>query len=149
MAPKRSTKTKLARIARECVGVRLRVTNRLVTRIYDDALRPLGLKLTQLNVLVAVGNLGPVRPRDLCRVLELDASTLSRNVDRMVRQGWIRGAAGDDGRSHRLSLTAAGARLVDDAFPAWERAQDEARALLGARGVAALARVASSLSADE
>jgi len=146
MARDRATRTRLASIARECIGVRLRVTNRVLTRIFDEALRPLGIKLTQLNVLVAIGNLEPARPRELCRRLELDASTLSRNVDRMVGQGWIRSEPGEDARSHRLSLTEDGARVVRDAYPAWRRAQAEALERLGPSGAAALARVASSLA---
>ena len=145
----RTTKARLKRIANECVGVRLRVTNRVLTKIFDEGLRPFGLKMTQLNVLVAIGNLEAARPRDLCRLLELDASTLSRNVDRMVQQGWIASRATDDARSHLLSLTRAGERLVDDAFPAWQRAQEAVLERLGADGADALARVASSLTASE
>ena len=145
----RSTKARLRRIGRECIGVRLRVTNRVLTRVFDEALRPFGVKLTQMNVLVAIGNLEPVRPGDLCRRLELDASTLSRNVDRMVQQGWIRSEPGADLRSHLLSLSDDGARIVHDAYPAWQRAQAEALELLGADGAAALDRVATALSSSD
>ena len=74
-------------IAAECIAVRLRMLNRVITRMYDDALRPLGLRSTQLNILVATAKLGVARPADLCDRLQIETSTLSRNVDRMKTNG--------------------------------------------------------------
>ena len=127
----------------------LRIANRILTKIFDDALRPFGVKLTQMNVLVAIGNLAPVRPRELCRRLELDASTLSRNVERMVQQGWIRSEPDPDSRAQLLSLTDDGAGIVHDAYPAWQRAQADALERLGTAGAVALGRVASSLAGSD
>ena len=54
-------------IAAECLAVRVRTLNRAVTALYDDALRPHGLRVGQLNLLVAVARMGTARPGDLCR----------------------------------------------------------------------------------
>ena len=54
--------------------------NRIVTNLYDDQLRSLGLKVSQMNILVATGKLGVARPAEVCRKLNLDVSTLRRNV---------------------------------------------------------------------
>ena len=67
-------------IARNCIAVRLRLLNRVVTNLYDDALRPLGLKVSQLNILIVTARLGLARPAQVCEILQLDTSTLSRSV---------------------------------------------------------------------
>ena len=87
--------TTIDKVASECVAVRLRMLNRVVTNIYDDALRPLGLKVSQLNILVVTAKLGVARPAQMCEILRLDASTLSRNVERMRAHGWLEVVPGD------------------------------------------------------
>ena len=83
------TKSTIDTIARTCIAVRLRLLNRVVTNLYDDALRPLGLKVSQLNILIVTAQLGLARPAQVCEILQLDASTLSRNVNRCRRTaGW-------------------------------------------------------------
>ena len=58
-------------IAEQCIASRLRVLNRFVTNIYDEALRPLGLKISQLNLLVAIAKMGEAKPTVLCEMLHL------------------------------------------------------------------------------
>src|SRR5438094_2431370 len=87
-------------IARDCIAVRLRLLNRVITNLYDDALRPLGLKVSQLNILVVTAKLGLTRPAQVCELLQLDTSTLSRNVERMRAKpkGWLEVVPGEDAR---------------------------------------------------
>lgn len=118
-------------IARECIAVRLRMLNRLVTNIYDEALRPLGLKVSQLNLLVATAKLGTAQPAVVCKHLHLDASTLSRNVDRMMARGWLQVVPGDDARSQPFRLTPRGKKLLERAVPSWNEAQQRVKKLLG------------------
>jgi DNA-binding MarR family transcriptional regulator len=125
-------------IARSCIAVRLRLLNRVVTNLYDEALRPLGLKVSQLNILVVTARLGLARPAEVCQVLQLDASTLSRNVERMRSRGWLEAVAGEDARTQPFRLTARGRRLLERAFPAWEAAQRKAGELLGEDGLTLL-----------
>ena len=108
-------------IARECIAVRLRSLNRVVTNLYDDELRPLGLKTSQLNILVATAKLGLARPARVCEILQLDASTLSRNVERMRTNGWLEVVPGEDARKQPFRLTPSGKRLIEKAFPAWKK----------------------------
>ena len=75
-------------VARECIAVRMRMLNRVITRLYDDALRGVGLKVSQMNILVAAAKMGTARPDEVCRRLQLDVSTLSRNVERMKARGY-------------------------------------------------------------
>ena len=133
-------------IARDCIAVRLRLINRVITGVYDDALRPLGVKTSQLNILVAAACLGLARPAEICRRLKMDLSTLSRNVERMRARGWIEVQEDEkDARAHPFRVSAKGRRLLKKAFPAWERAQQKAEDLLGHSGVTALGKAAKRL----
>ena len=132
-------------IARTCIAVRLRLLNRVVTNLYDDALRPLGLKVSQLNILIVAAKLGLARPAQVCDILHLDPSTLSRNVERMRAHGWLEVVPGEDARTQPFRLTPQGSRLIEKAVPAWEEAQRRATELLGEEGIALLDRAARKL----
>src|SRR4051794_18141174 len=106
------------KIAEECVAVRLRMLNRVITNIYDDALRPLELKVSQMNLLVAAAKMGTARPSEVCDYLHLDVSTLSRNVERMKSRGWLEVVPEKDGRSQPFRLTSQGRKLLERAVPA-------------------------------
>ncbi len=142
------TATSIEQIATSCIAGRMRLLNRVVTNLYDDALRPLGIKLSQGNVLAVTAKLGVARPAEVCDILELDTSTLSRTVDRMVANGWLEIVRDDDGRFQPFRLTAQGRRLMEKAVPAWEQAQAEATKLVGEDGLrlldAAIKRVKSA-----
>ena len=126
-------------IATSCIAGRLRALNRVVTNLYDDALRPLGVKISQGNILAVTAKLGTARPAEVCSMLQLDTSTLSRNVERMVANGWLEIVTDDgDGRSQPFRLTAEGRRLMEKAIPAWQRAQAQAKKLLGDEGLTLL-----------
>ena len=130
------------RIAQQCLGARLRVLNRVVSGIYDEALRPWGLKISQLNVLVAVARMGEAQPLRLCRVLHLDPSTLSRNVERMGKRGWLQSRPGEDARTQVLRITPEGEALLEAVAPAWQQAQDRVTELLGQEGADAVRALA-------
>jgi DNA-binding MarR family transcriptional regulator len=132
-------------IARHCIAVQLRVLNRVITKLYDDALRPLGLKVSQLNILVAAAKLGLARPAAVCDLLQLDTSTLSRNLERMRTRGWVEIVPGTDARTQPFRLTPLGARLLERAFPAWESAQRQATEVLGEEGQLLLHNVGRKL----
>jgi DNA-binding MarR family transcriptional regulator len=132
-------------IARNCIAVRLRLLNRVVTNLYDDVLRPLGLKVSQLNILVVTAKLGLARPAQVCDLLQLDTSTLSRNVERMRAHGWLEIVPDQDARAQPFRLTAEGKRLLEQAVPAWEQGQQKAGELLGEDGIALLTKTVRKL----
>src|SRR5881275_459071 len=119
------------KVASECVAVRLRMLNRVVTNIYDDALRSLDLKVSQMNILVAAAKMGTARPIEVCEHLHLDVSTLSRNVERMKARGWLEVVPDEDGRSQPFQLTQQGRKLLEKAIPAWTEAQQQVTQALG------------------
>jgi DNA-binding MarR family transcriptional regulator len=128
-------------MAKECIAMRVRLLNRVVTKIYDDCLRPHGLRTAQLNILVAISLMKPATSSELERRLHLEKSTVSRNVERMRHHGWVEFVSGEDGRSHHLYLTVQGATLLKKTTVAWEQAQKKAVSLLGKEGVTALSRL--------
>src|SRR4051794_26432617 len=145
----KATTSSIDTIARTCIAVRLRLLNRVVTNLYDDALRPLGLKVSQLNILVVTAKLGVARPAQVCDILQLDTSTLSRNVERMRAKGWLEVVPGEDARTQPFRLTPQGRRLIEKAVPAWEEAQRQAIELLGDEGTALLDRAAKRLGGSK
>ncbi|MGO9774057.1 MAG: MarR family winged helix-turn-helix transcriptional regulator [Roseiarcus sp.] len=133
-------------IACNCLMGRARLVARVVTAIYDEELRPFGLKASQLNLLVVVAQLGPVRRTEIGRVLSLDASTLTRNLRVMLNNGWIEEAQDhSDGRGLPLRIAQSGAALLERMAPAWREAQRRAGALLGAQGSSVLTQMSNEL----
>jgi DNA-binding MarR family transcriptional regulator len=135
------------KMAGECIAVRLRMLNRVITNIYDAALRPLDLKVSQMNILVAVAKMGTARPLEACEYLHLDVSTLSRNVDRMKARGWLEVVPDEDGRSQPFQLTPRGRKLLEKAAPAWGEAQQQVKRILGDGFVDQMSRAMKRVSA--
>src|SRR5213082_3528960 len=136
------TSSSIDTVARTCIAVRLRLLNRVVTNFYDDALRPLGLKVSQLNILIVTAKLGLARPAQVCEILQLNTSTLSRNVKPLQAHGWLEVVPDEDARAQPFRLTPQGKRLIEEAVPAWEKAQQQAGELLGTEGIALLDKAA-------
>ncbi len=133
-------------IASRCLVVRLRMIQRVVTQIYEDELRGYGIKASQCNVLVAIAQASSIRSTELGRRLYLEASTLSRNLERLERRGWIvRETDPDDARSRWLTITPAGRKLLAELLPGWRAAQKKAKRLLGSEMVTAIGDVAGEL----
>src|SRR5436189_5696302 len=139
------TASSIDSISRTCSAWRLRLLNRVVTNFYDDALRPLGLKVSQLNILIVTAKLGVARPAQVCEILQLDTSTLSRNVKPLQAHGWLEVVPDEDARAQPFRLTPQGKRLIEKAVPAWEEAQRRASELLGDEGIALHDRAAKML----
>jgi DNA-binding MarR family transcriptional regulator len=135
----------LVRISNDCIAVRVRLISRVITSLYDEALRPHGMRVSQGNILVAVGRVGDAKPADICRILRIEKSTLSRDVELMKQEGWLVSKPPDGGRNQILNITAKGLGVLRRTAPAWESAQAEAEKLIGESGVAALHQIAGRL----
>src|SRR5262249_28372521 len=126
-------------ISSGCLLGHWRRVNRILSGIYEAEMREWGLKSSQLSLLVAVAKAGPVRRIDLGKRLHLDPSTLTRNLQVMLKQGWIEEKPDEeDQRSARLKITPKGRKLLDSIAPAWKRAQARAKQMLGSEGAALL-----------
>jgi DNA-binding MarR family transcriptional regulator len=139
------TKRLAAEALAGCIATRLRLATRVITKLYDDALRPFGLTVSQMALLAVAADSGVIRQAEVCARLQLDDSTLCRNLDRMRLNGWLEEVTEPDARVHSHRLTEAGKALFERAVPAWRAAQRRARELLGDSGVDALRRFASEI----
>src|ERR1700683_2120175 len=129
-----------------CLGGCVRKLNRMVTSIYDGALANAGLKTSQFSVLVSVANRKQARPAELTKHLELDESTVSRNVERMCARGWLRLVQDAERRSDLIEVTDKGHALIRKCLPAWQKAQAEVSRRLGTDTVTELRSALRKLS---
>lgn len=123
---------------RGCTNFKLRQITRRVSRLYDAAVGPGGLKTTQYSLLSHVASLGPVRPSDLAARMELDASTLTRNLQPLVAHGWVELGPGADARSRLVCITDAGRAKRVEVQRLWKQAQVSLNERLGIERVARL-----------
>jgi DNA-binding MarR family transcriptional regulator len=108
--------------------------------MYDDALRPVNLRITQYSVLAYLASQGESRVRDLGAGLHLEETTLTRSLRPLEEQGWVQSRAGDDRRERYVSITRAGQKLLDRARPLWAEAQTRMRERISAGAWDALFR---------
>jgi DNA-binding MarR family transcriptional regulator len=101
----------------------LRRTSRALSQLYEDALRPVGLRATQFTVLQTLSLAGEVTQGELGQILAMDSTTLTRTLTIMGRHGWITKRRGEDRREWRMRLSKAGEIKLKQALPPWEKAQ--------------------------
>ena len=118
-------------IADDCIGVRVRMLNRVVTRMYDDLLRPHGVRFSQMNILTVVSLQQPIQPSEVGKILAIEKSTLSRNLRLMEQNGWIASSPAANGNGQLFTLTAEGRSLYRKAARAWQQAQSRLSDLWG------------------
>jgi len=114
-----------------CMCHKARMAARVVTRAYDDALRPTGLRATQVSVLAAVGARGALSIKSLADALQMERSTLTRNLRPLEKKGYVELAPERRYRSRVLTLTSAGRAALVTALPLWEGAQRKLKGRVG------------------
>jgi DNA-binding MarR family transcriptional regulator len=107
----------------QCICTTLRQATRNVTQLYDDALRPSGLRTTQLNTLNAIGDAGEATVTKLTELLLIDQTTLTRNLAVLQRDGLIKDVQKPDGRLKSVKLTRKGEQALQSALPLWAEIQ--------------------------
>ena len=128
-----------------CVCVALRQASRKLTAAYDEALQPAGISLAQYSLLKKINRHGPVSLTALAAIVDLDRSTLGRNLRVLERQELVALGSGKDLREARVTLTAPGRATLQRAIPLWETAQESITNKLGASGVAQLEALLGAL----
>lgn len=118
-------------LAPTCTGAMLRRTMRRMTQIYDDALRPFDLKLTQYSVLANLFTRPGISITDLADLLQMDRTTLSRNLGPLRKRGLVTYQQAGDSRRRDLELTEQGLALVRQVYPVWRRSEFAVRQILG------------------
>lgn len=126
-------------MAAECLAFRVRALNRVITNLYDAALKPFGITVNQTTILIMLSYVGQASPGRIGQVLIMEKSTVSRNLNRMKKQGWIRATETEEGGKEQVvSVLPRGKELLAALHPAWANAQKDASRLLGEEGVRAV-----------
>jgi DNA-binding MarR family transcriptional regulator len=102
-----------------------------VTQLYDDVLRPSGLRATQFSLLMLIRGAGKVPMTELAEAAVMDRTTLKRNLALLEREGLVRIEPGDDARVREVILTKAAEKRLAAALPYWRRAQAQVTGNLG------------------
>ena len=116
-----------------CVCNTLRMVTRAVTQLYDEVLRPSGLRVTQFSILATLARMGEANLKQLADALAIDQTTLTRSLNLLERDGVIERGPHPDSRIKAMRLTSKGRRALEVARPLWARAQDKVLRELGTK----------------
>src|SRR5258705_8113197 len=114
-----------------CVCNTLRMASRAVTQLYDDVLRPSGLRVTQFSILAMIARMGEANLRQLENTLAMDQTTLTRSLSLLERDGVIGRVPHPDGRIKAMRVTPKGRKALKAARPLWAQAQGKVLRELG------------------
>jgi DNA-binding MarR family transcriptional regulator len=129
-----------------CVLMRARLISRVLTAMYDEALRPFGIGSPQFALLVIIFGIQPATRAEIGRHHHQDRSTLTRNLKILLSEGWAEEVEDEGGgRGRPIVLTRAGKDLLVKVAPTWRAAQARAKALLGEDGVTAITDIANGI----
>jgi DNA-binding MarR family transcriptional regulator len=137
--------------ASECLATRVRQLSRIITRIYDDAMRPLGITTSQYTLLAQLASRDGITAVEIGHELDIEKSTLSRNLKRLLVLGHIIMDPPAGRRGRGLHLTPKGQAVLKEAYPVWQTAQTRAKGVMGGDTRATLdglLRTAEKLIAD-
>lgn len=116
-----------------CVCNTLRMVTRAVTQLYDDALRPSGLRVTQFSILATIARKHEANLKQLENALAIDQTTLTRGLNLLERDGLIERASHPDRRIKAMRLTSQGRRSLEIARPLWAHAQQKVLREMGTK----------------
>jgi len=121
-----------------CYCTRLKTVTRKIAGLYDVALAPVGINIAQFAILRNVRRYQPVSLTELGRLLELDRSTMGRNIRVVEKMGLVSLGRGDDQRELVVSLSSQGEAVLEEASPLWETCQQDITGRLGTERLKAL-----------
>lgn len=105
-----------------CASFNFRRTTRAVTRLYDAAFEKFGIRSTQFTILIGIAKTQPTSMSSLAELLLLDATTLTRSLRLLQKQGLVAISARAAKRQRFLTLTAKGERMLARTLPVWRAA---------------------------
>jgi DNA-binding MarR family transcriptional regulator len=114
-----------------CLATRVRQLSRIITRVYDDAMRPLGITASQYTLLAQLAARDSITAVEIGHDLDIEKSTLSRNLKRLLALGHINMDPPAGRRGRGLHLTPKGRAILSDAFPVWQDAQKRTMQAMG------------------
>lgn len=121
-----------------CLATRVRQLSRIITRVYDDAMRPLGITASQYTLLAQLASRDGITAVEIGHELDIEKSTLSRNLKRLLALGLIIMDPPAGRRGRGLHLTPKGQTMLRDAYPIWQGAQAHTTSMMGSDSRATL-----------
>src|SRR5580698_3277395 len=128
-----------------CTASRVRLIARSVSSIYDQAVARHGVTIAQVNLLVTLADFGPSTLRKIGEFLRLERSTMSRNLDLLMKRGWVEAISSNARGIREVAITPVGLDIIEAVLPDWRAAQTQAAQLLGQDGMELVNEAASSI----
>ena len=132
-------------MAAECIAVRVRLLSRVITKLYDHNLRTLGIKANQGIMLVAVASRGQIAQTEIGKALQMEKSTVSRNIERMLGRGWLELMPPAEGQLQTLKVSAKGLEMLEKVHRQWQISQKQALELIGGDNIAGIKKLTNPL----
>jgi len=107
----------------DCICFRLRRAGRISAKLYDKTLKPSGLRNTQFTLIASINQFEEISIGDLAKELATDGTTLTRNLEVLIRRGLIENIKTEDARVRKVHLTELGKQKFIEALPLWQKAQ--------------------------
>ena len=114
-----------------CVNARLRRLHRMINSAYQQKINPFGLRGSMLSILFIIGKKQGVNQKSIADLLVLDPSTMSRDLKKLEKKGWIQASKGMDARITEWKLTKEGYLLLEEVSPVWEELHRKVTSILG------------------
>lgn len=119
------------RLCMDCTSFNLRKATRAVSQLYDEMLRPIGIRGTQYSLLVVAQMTGPVTVTQLAESAVMDRTTLTRNLEVLEKRGFVTVNSGEDRRTRMVTITEDGRAILVKAYPLWQQAQFRIKETMG------------------
>jgi len=136
-------------VTKHCLMTRTRRISRVVTSLFDQALRPHGLSSSQFSLLVLIVRMNGASRAEIGRANHQERSTSTRNLQLVLVQGWAEEIMPEKGRSRPIMISKAGRELLAQAMPAWRAAQVKSKQLLGTDGASVIVQLSAGLPVEE
>jgi DNA-binding MarR family transcriptional regulator len=133
--------------SRRCACANIRRTDRVITQFYDEMLAPSGLNAPQFGLLATLAEAAPVTIHRLAQIMDIDRTTLTRNLAVLAKQHLVRNEEGEDRRMHLVQLSQEGEQALRRAWPLWQEAQARIERALGRERLDALLTELSTVRA--
>ena len=133
--------------ARRCACANIRRTDRVITQFYDEMLAPSGLNAPQFGLLATLAEAAPVTIHRLAQIMDIDRTTLTRNLEVLTKQHLVRNEEGEDRRMHLVQLSQEGEQALRRAWPLWQEAHARIERALGRERLDALLTELSTVRA--
>ena len=133
---------------RGCVNAKLRKLHRMLNNIYMEKFKPYGIQGSMLSILFIIGKNEQVNQKTLAELLVLDPSTMSRDVKKLERKGWLMISKGEDPRSSALNITTEGYKLLEEIAPIWENLHHKVESLIGSFSIQQIDNVMAAINSE-